>query len=434
MCTHGQYFQVRVAEGRTKDPPAESLAKLQKSGIPGTKSILEVKYLGEWRYHILAGSRKAKEILQENVDWVKALGDKAFMAREATVLLVNGIPTYSKNTPTEELTPAGVMNQNRGLHPNLEVTKTWWKNASKVIREKKRYTTLMMRVKDRKQAEGILERGIYLGGAHKRAVIWEKDMEVVICYKCGGTGHVAPHCTREIRCEGCNGTHETRACKEGKQPTCRNCHRVGHMASSYDCPMLEKKLRAAEYRRIRAGAQVATPKPWQPVDRRAQPTTKEAPTTPNNVDTTQTTQKESNQGQAQTIDPASQARTPEAQKPTRVQTQGEQQQTQIGDGTATSPTTEGNTEEGRAPKRTRQGEVIERTPEPCKKPGPGRPKALLAAAVGTRDIREYSSPSSSGPATTGMEVCLPDIDPQVGEPIEMDTTPENTQPNAGTEL
>lgn len=88
------------------------------------------------------------------------------------------------------------------------------------------------------------------------------------CFTCQAWGHAAINCGRSRNCVKCLESHEKGACKristEG-EPSCVNCKKVGHLASSYNCEVFikyQQRIQSGKKQREQARSFPATRHTW----------------------------------------------------------------------------------------------------------------------------------------------------------------------------
>lgn len=73
-----------------------------------------------------------------------------------------------------------------------------------------------------------------------------EHLNLAMCFKCSGFGHVAKHCSEEKCCLNCGGEHEARNCKSTTL-NCPNCEKMkiedrNHSAKNLECPVYKRRM------------------------------------------------------------------------------------------------------------------------------------------------------------------------------------------------
>lgn len=104
------------------------------------------------------------------------------------------------------------------------------KQAEKLARKRERMQAASDKSEDGKRAK-LERRPAAVGKGPSRYFALD---ESIVCYRCGGKGHISNHCTAVFTCETCGGEHKTRECTIKK---CFRCNQLGHVAQQCVGPL-----------------------------------------------------------------------------------------------------------------------------------------------------------------------------------------------------
>ena len=119
--------------------------------------------------------------------------------------------------------------------------------------------TLMVKitVPSEERKKEILENGLIVGHQRFRAVPYDGDTAVLMCYKCYAPGHIAKNCKKERQCRRCGGEHMAADCI-AVVPKCSNCDQE-HEATHPECPAIVAHKEERKARVLTAAAKTRQP-------------------------------------------------------------------------------------------------------------------------------------------------------------------------------
>ena len=160
------------------------------------------------------------------------LGKKASMEkRRYTVVIIHGVAYYNTSMAQWE---KELQEDNEYLHPDLKIASLRWKRPKQI--EKFGRGPLIIETETERETDTLIEYGIILRTQRMNCLKYQAAWDFKQCFNCKGFGHVAPHCTKEVRCGRCVGSHPTKDCPvKGLPPFCTNCRKRGHDVESRAC-------------------------------------------------------------------------------------------------------------------------------------------------------------------------------------------------------
>jgi len=229
------------AEGdKTQDAMLEAI---RTSGAPDAEKATGVRQVAPGKYVLNMATLDARNNLMRSTSWTERLGGKVDVQKDRFWVVAHGVKVHRRGEMDWARTSEEIVGQNGGIHPGLHIGSIGWKTIRGI--ELKRYSTIRFEVATPEQANDIISKGLVVNGEYRMCERHDPGLQFTHCWNCGGFGHIAAHCKKVVPCEKCGAAHRTVACTETRSPICRHCKKVGHMATSNDCPTVKARARKA---------------------------------------------------------------------------------------------------------------------------------------------------------------------------------------------
>jgi hypothetical protein len=141
-----------------------------------------------------------------------------------------------------------LQNVNASLHSNLIIKKMSW--SFRVIRDKKRYFTLHMKIIIVEMINRMLFENLMKIFEIKKCERFIKNCILRQCFNCQKYEHIEKHCRIVVVCEKCVMRHHISECDSSiteKYKMCEACENREHIAWSSKCRMRRKKKQKTEH-------------------------------------------------------------------------------------------------------------------------------------------------------------------------------------------
>ena len=238
-----------------------------------TAQVIAARRLPSGEILISTLTEKARRELEKRSDWLQAIATTA-EARETTFpVFIHGVRVKGVNTANQKQAVKELYEENLLLHPNLEIIRVAW--PTKVIREEKSYSSLILETASPETANRIIARGLVHEGEIKECARYLAEGRVTRCFNCQKYGHIAKRCKNPTTCAECAGDHTTNKCTKEPEARrkCAAC-KGGHAAGSRQCPVeCREREKAATIRNI-------TPPQYQFQSSQSAPSTRAVSQTP----------------------------------------------------------------------------------------------------------------------------------------------------------
>ena len=239
--------------------------RLKTSQLPNTQQIIAARELKSGDISLQTASVEAREALEKEGTWLKSLADSTRILRQSFPLLVHGVCIAAVDTTNQEASIKEIVRKNQILHSGLEIMKiSWpkWATKEKIAGVPKRYSSLLIEVATPEMGNRILEEGLLEGGQLKSCTRYNREGELVQCFKCQRYGHMTMNCNNSAKCGKCAGEHNTRDHKDshGDKENCTVCGKAGHPAWSSKCSIRRQKTQGAQQKRASQDIKFSTGK------------------------------------------------------------------------------------------------------------------------------------------------------------------------------
>ncbi len=137
---------------------------------------------------------------------------------------------------------------NSSLHSNLIIKKISW--SSRIIRDKKRYFTLHMKIIIVKMINRMFFEDFMKIFEIKKCERFIKNCTLRQCFNCQKYEHIKKHCRIIVICEKCVMKHHISECDSSiieKYKMCETCENREHIAWSSKCRMRRKKKQKTKH-------------------------------------------------------------------------------------------------------------------------------------------------------------------------------------------
>jgi hypothetical protein len=143
-----------------------------------------------------------------------------------------------------------LQNVNASFHSSLIIKKISW--SSRIIRDKKRYFTLHMKIIIVKMINRMFFENLMKIFEIKECEQFIKNCILRQCFNCQKYDHIKKHCRIVVVCEKCVMRHHISECDSSiteKYKMCETCENREHIAWSSKCRMRRKKKQKTEHAR-----------------------------------------------------------------------------------------------------------------------------------------------------------------------------------------
>ena len=167
---------------------------------------------------------------------------------------MHGVRVKGLNTSDQKRTIQAIYEENRQLHPELEIARIAW--PKHVITEQKSYSSFILETSSPVTANRIITQGLIHEGEIKDCVRYLSEAKVTRCFNCQEYGHIARICKKSPACAECAGEHRAEECPKGPEAA-RKCAVCGgkHRAGAPNCEIERKEKEKAAFARIQASRQ-----------------------------------------------------------------------------------------------------------------------------------------------------------------------------------
>jgi hypothetical protein len=185
---------------------------------------------------------KIKNSLQKKSKIIRRIIESITIRIRIYAMRINEVKVEHIDTNNQFDVIKYLQNVNASFHSNLIIKKMSW--SSQVIRNKKRYFTLHMKIIIVKMINRMFFENFMKIFEIKKCEQFIKNCILRQCFNCQKYEHIKKHCRIVVVCEKCVMKHHINECDSSiieKYKMCETCENREHIAWSSKCRMRRKK-------------------------------------------------------------------------------------------------------------------------------------------------------------------------------------------------
>ncbi len=217
------------------------------------KKIRRITRLNNDDLRIQTKFEKIKNFLQKKSEIIRRIIESVTIRIRIYAIRINEVKVEHIDTNNQFDVIKYLQNVNASFHLNLIIKKMSW--SFRVIRDKKRYFTLHMKIIIVKMINRMLFENLMKIFEIKKCERFIKNCILRQCFNCQKFEHIKKHCRIVVVCEKCVMKHHISECDSSiteKYKMCEACENREHIAWSSKCRMRRKKKQKTEHvRQIR---------------------------------------------------------------------------------------------------------------------------------------------------------------------------------------
>ena len=238
---------------KVQDTPRETILSGIKEAVGSAlaEDLVALRRLPSGALIIQAANRKSKEIMEKEQSWTNTIANSAQVQRKTYPVFVHGVKKEALDTTDMGKACSDLENQNRTIHPGLEIAKIAWPKAAQAL--SKQYGSVIVETTSPEMANRLITQGIVQDLDIKTTARFCRECRITQCFKCYSYGHMAKTCKKQERCGYCAEEHATKECRNRDDPDRKKCPACGgrHEAWAGNCRkrIQEKERTAQAYKR-----------------------------------------------------------------------------------------------------------------------------------------------------------------------------------------
>jgi hypothetical protein len=212
------------------------------------KRIRRIARLNNDDLRIQTKSEKIKNFLQKKSEIIRRIIESITIRTRIYAMRVNEIKVEHIDTNNQFDVIKYLQNVNASLHSSLIIKKMSW--SFRVIRDKKRYFTLHMKIIIVKMINRMLFENFMKIFEIKKCERFIKNCILRQCFNCQKYEHIEKHCRIVVVCKKCVMKHHISECDSSiteKYKMCETCEDREHIAWSSKCRMRRKKKQKTKH-------------------------------------------------------------------------------------------------------------------------------------------------------------------------------------------
>jgi hypothetical protein len=217
------------------------------------KRIRKIIWLNNDDLKIQTKSEKIKNSLQKKSEIIRRIIESITIRTRIYAMRINEVKIEHIDTNNQFDVIKYLQNVNANLHSSLIIKKMSW--SSRVIRDKKRYFTLHIKIVIVEMINRMLFESLMKIFKIKKCKRFIKNCILRQCFNCQKYEHIKKHCRIVVVCKKCVMKHHISECDSSiieKYKMCEACENRKHIAWSSKCEMRrEKKQKTKRARQIR---------------------------------------------------------------------------------------------------------------------------------------------------------------------------------------
>ncbi len=214
------------------------------------KKIRKIIRLNNDDLKIQTKSEKIKNSLQKKFEIIRRIVESITIRIRIYAIQINEVKVEHIDTNNQLDVIKYLQNVNASLHSSLIIKKMSW--SSRVIRDKKRYFTLHMKIIIVEMINRMFFESLMKIFEIKKCERFIKNCTLRQCFNCQKYEHIKKHCRIVVVCEKCVMRHHISECDSSiteKYKMCETCKDREHIAWSSKCRMRRKKKQKTKHAR-----------------------------------------------------------------------------------------------------------------------------------------------------------------------------------------
>jgi molecular chaperone GrpE (heat shock protein) len=212
------------------------------------KRIRKITQLNNDDLRIQTKFEKIKNFLQKKSEIIRRIIESITIHIQIYAMRINEVKVEHIDTNNQFDVIKYLQNVNASFHSSLIIKKMSW--SSRVIRDKKRYFTLYMKIIIVEMINRMLFENFMKIFEIKKRERFIKNCILRQCFNCQKYEHIKKHCSIVIVCEKCVMKHYISECDSSiieKYKMCEACKDREHIAWSSKCRMRRKKKQKTKH-------------------------------------------------------------------------------------------------------------------------------------------------------------------------------------------
>lgn len=166
---------------------------------------------------IIAANQEEAEKLCKDQRWTKELAATAQVKTRTFGVIIKGVAIQDLQGDQQQM-----KSQLQKENEHTTQIDPYWVGYLHKPREQDRRIPLVIELQDVKQANQVIQNGIFIGAVWYSGEVYNRRCRLTQCFKCWRYGHLAAVCPHEERCGKCSGGHNHQTCSS-QRLECTGC-------------------------------------------------------------------------------------------------------------------------------------------------------------------------------------------------------------------